>query len=81
MFIKVIKHSWNDTSLNQGRSLASLKLKGVLKVSFKEGGRKFKEILEFKVTFIFTRLCETSPSTQTFSDTTVSALKGILDNT
>ena len=35
MFIKVIKHSLNDTSLNQGRSLASLKLKGIFKGFFK----------------------------------------------
>ena len=36
MFIKVNKHFLKDRSL--GRSLASLKFKGVFKVSFKEGG-------------------------------------------
>ena len=37
MFIKVIKHSLKDTSLNL-MSLASFKCKGVFKVSFEEGG-------------------------------------------
>ena len=37
MFIKVIKHSLKDTSVNL-RSLASMKFKGGFKVSFKGGG-------------------------------------------
>ena len=45
MFIKVNKHSLKDTSLNLS-PLASLKFKGVFKVSFKEGG--FVKMIYFK---------------------------------
>ena len=38
MFFKIIKHSLKDTSLNFRLALRFLEIKGVFKVSFKEGG-------------------------------------------